>query len=98
VWFPAWDAGLVSRLVLLPTLLGLDCRLVAPRGPYQVMSLNLLGANYRLNIEKPKPLSVLLAGLLGSGPAFYIVTCAMVGICVWVSVRLGTGWLIRSTP
>ncbi len=53
------------------------------------MWLNLLGANYRLNIETPKPLSVLLAGLLGSGPAFYAVTCAMVGLCVAAAIRIG---------
>ncbi|HUT91933.1 MAG TPA: hypothetical protein VMY37_20730, partial [Thermoguttaceae bacterium] len=75
--------------LLLPVALGLDYRLVAPRGPYQLMWLNLLGANYRLNIETPKPLSVLLAGLLGSGSAFYLVTCVMVGICVWALIRLG---------
>jgi len=75
--------------LLLPAALGLDYRLLAQKGPYQLMWLNLLGAHYRLPIETPKPLHVLLAGLLGSGPAFYAVTCAMVGVCVAVAVRLG---------
>lgn len=88
---PDVAAGVAAGVLylLLPAALGLDYRLVAPRGPYQLFWLNLLGANYRLNIETPKPLSVLLAGLLGSGPAFYVVTCAMVGICVWALIRLG---------
>lgn len=88
---PEVVAGVSAAVLwlLLPAVLGLDYRLVAQRGPYQLMWLNLLGANYRLNIETPKPLSVLLAGLLGSGPAFYAVTCAMVGLCVAAAIRIG---------
>jgi hypothetical protein len=84
-------AGISAAVLwlLVPAVLGLDYRLVAQRGPYQLMWLNLLGANYRLNIETPKPLSVLLAGLLGSGPAFYAVACAMVGLCVAATIRIG---------
>jgi hypothetical protein len=84
-------AGVAAGVLYLslPAVVGLDYRLLAPKGPYQLMWLNLLGAHYRLPIETPKPVSVLLAGLLGSGLAFYVVTCAMVGIGVWASVRLG---------
>jgi hypothetical protein len=88
---PDVAAGIAAGFLylLLPAALGLNYRLLAQKGPYQLMWLNLLGANYRLPLETPKPLHVLLAGLLGSGLAFYAVTCAMVGICVWASVRLG---------
>ena len=88
---PDVAAGVAAGVLylLLPGMLGLDYRLVAQRGPYQLLWLNLLGAHYRLHIETPKPLSVLLAGLLGSGPAFYILTCAVVGLCVALVVRLG---------
>ena len=79
----------VVLYVLLPAVLGLDYRLLAPKGSYRLMWLNLLGAHYRLPIETPKPLTVLLAGLLGSGPAFYAVTCAMVGLCVVLAMRMG---------
>jgi hypothetical protein len=74
---------------VLPGVLGLSYRLLAPRGAYQFMWLNLLGAHYRLHIETPKPLSVILAGLLGSGPVFYLLTCAVVGLCVALAIRLG---------
>jgi hypothetical protein len=88
---PDLVAGISAGVLylLLPAVLGLDYRLLAQKGPYQLMWLNLLGANYRLPIETPKPLHVLLAGLLGSGPAFYAVTCAMVGLCVAAAIRLG---------
>lgn len=88
---PAVTAGLVAGVVclLLPAVLGRDYRLLAQRGPYHLMWLNLLGAHYRLPLETPKPLHVLLAGLLGSGPAFYAVACAMVGACVAAATRLG---------
>jgi len=88
---PAVVAGVSAAVLwlLLPAALGLDYRLLAQKGPYQLMWLNLLGAHYRLPIETPKPLHVLLAGLLGSGPGFYAVTCVMVGLCVAAAVRLG---------
>jgi hypothetical protein len=88
---PGVAAGVAAGVLymLLPAVTGLDYRLLAQRGPYQLMWLNLLGARYQLPTETPKPLSVLLAGLLGSGPAFYIVTCAMVGVSVWALIRLG---------
>jgi len=78
-----------ATYLLLPAALGLDYRLLAQRGQYQLMWLNLLGAHYRLPIDTPKPLPVLLAGLLGSGTAFYIVTCVIVGLCVAAAMRLG---------
>ena len=88
---PAVAAGLVAGVIclLLPAVLGRDYRLLAQREPYRLMWLNLLGARYRLPLETPKPLHILLAGLLGSGPAFYAVTCAMVGLCVAAATRLG---------
>ena len=84
-------AGIAAGVLylLLPAVLGLDYRLLAQKGAYRLMWLNLLGAHYRLPIETPKPLTVLLAGLLGSGPAFYAVTCAMVGLCVVLAMRMG---------
>jgi len=88
---PAVAAGLVAGVIclLLPAVLGRDYRLLAQREPYHLMWLNLLGAHYKLPLETPKPLHILLAGLLGSGPAFYVVTCAMVGACVAAATRLG---------
>jgi hypothetical protein len=88
---PAVAAGLIAGVIclLLPAVLGRDYRLLAQREPYHLMWLNLLGAHYKLPLETPKPLHVLLAGLLGSGPAFYAVTCAMVGLCVAAATRLG---------
>ena len=88
---PEAVAGVVAGAfyLLLPAVLGLNYHLLAPRGAYQLMWRNLLGAHYRLHIETPKPLSVLLAGLLGSGPVFYLLTCAMVGLCVALAIRLG---------
>jgi hypothetical protein len=88
---PAVSAGLVAGVIclLLPALLGRDYRLLAQREPYRLMWLNLLGAHYKLPLETPKPLHILLAGLLGSGPGFYAVTCAMVGLCVAAATRLG---------
>lgn len=84
-------AGIVAGALylLLPALLGLDYRLLAPKGPYQLMWLNLLGAHYRLQLETPKPLMVVLSGLVGSGLAFYAVVCVMVGLAVAALVRLG---------
>ena len=88
---PAVAAGLVAGVIclLLPAVLGRDYRLLAQREPYRLMWFNLLGAHYRLPLETPKPLHILLAGLLGSGPAFYAVTSAMVGLCVAAATRLG---------
>jgi hypothetical protein len=88
---PAVAAGLVAGVIclLLPAVLGRNYRLLAQREPYHLMWLNLLGAHYKLPLETPKPLHTLLAGLLGSGPAFYAVTCAMVGLCVAAATRLG---------
>jgi hypothetical protein len=88
---PEVAAGIVAGAVylLLPAVLGLDYRLLAPKGPYQLMWLNLLGAHYRLQLETPKPLMVLLSGSLGSGLVFYAVVCAMVGLSVAALVRLG---------
>jgi len=85
------SAGFVAGVVylLLPAVLGLSYRLLAPKGPYQLMWLNLLGAHYRLQLETPKPLMVVLSGLLGSGLVFYIAVCAMVGLSVAALVRLG---------
>ncbi len=88
---PAVTAGIAAGILyfLLPAVLGRDYRLLAQRETYRLMWLNLLGAHYQLPLETPKPLPVLLAGLLGSGPAFYALTCAMVGLCVAAAVRLG---------
>jgi len=88
---PVVAAGVAAGVLylLLPAATGLDYRLLAQRGPYQLMWLNLLGAHYQLPIETPKPLSVLLAGILGSGPAFYAATCIAVGLCVAAALRLG---------
>lgn len=101
-WFetrPEVVAGIAAVVLwlLFPAVVGLKYRLLAQKGPYQLMWLNLLGANYRLPIETPKPLHVLLAGLVGSGVAFYAVTCAMVGLCVAAVMRMsrtitGTVW------
>ena len=46
-----------SIYLLLPAALGLDYRLLAQRGQYQLMWLNLLGVHYRLPLVAPKPLS-----------------------------------------
>jgi len=83
-------AGVTAAILwlLLPAVVGLHYRLLAQKGPYQLMWLNLLGADFRLPIETPKPLHVLLAGLLGSGPAFYAATCVMVGACVAAVMHL----------
>jgi len=74
---------------LLPAVARLDYRLLAPRGPYHLMWLNVLGAHYRLPIETPKPLHMLFAGILGSGLGFYILTCVVVGVCFAAAIRLG---------
>ena len=96
---PEVAAGIAAVLLwlLLPFVAGLKYHLLAQKGPYQLMWLNLFGAHYRLPIETPKPLHVLLAGLLGSGAAFYAVTCVMVGLCVAAVMRMsravtGTVW------
>jgi hypothetical protein len=88
---PEVVAGVVAGALylLVPAALGLDYRLLAPKGPYQLMWLNLLGAHYRLQLETPKPLIVVLSGLLGSGLVFYALVCAMVGLAVAALVRLG---------
>jgi hypothetical protein len=96
---PCVAAGATAGVIylLLPLVTGLDYRMLAQRGAYQLMWSNLLGAHYKLPIETPKPLSVLFAGLFGSGTAYYALTCAMVGLCVAALVRLGktiTGSLI----
>jgi hypothetical protein len=88
---PDVAAGVAAGVLylLLPAALGLDYRLLAPKGPYQLMWLNLLGANYRIQLETPKPLMVVLSGVLGSGAVFYSVVCAMVGLSVAALIRLG---------
>ncbi|MBN2465305.1 hypothetical protein JXD38_06750 [candidate division WOR-3 bacterium] len=88
---PEVVAGVVSGALYLwlPAVLGLDYRLLAPKQPYQLMWLNLLGAHYRLQLETPKPLMVVLSGLFGSGVVFYVLICAMVGLAVAALVRLG---------
>lgn len=88
---PHVAAGIAAGVLylLLPAVVGLDYRLLAQRGQYQLMWLNLLGAHYRPPIDTPKPLHVLLVGLLGSGPALYAVTCVMVGLSVAAAIRLG---------
>jgi len=93
-------AGAVSAVfyMLLPAVAGLDYGLLAPKGTYRLMWLNVLGAHYRLPIETPKPLHVLLAGVLGSGLGFYVVTCLMVGVCFAAAIRLGRAITGSSSP
>lgn len=88
---PDATAGVVAGVLyfLLPAVIGRNYRLLAQRGPYRLMWLNLLGAHYKLPLETPKPLHILLAGLLGYGPAYYALTCAMVGLGLAAAVRLG---------